>query len=360
MKIISRYITKELLIYTLAVMFVWLSVYALFNYIVEAERIGQQNYTALGAMIYVVLDLPSVAYAHSSVIILLGSILAIGNLATSSELIVMRGSGISIMKISTIVVRSALLFIAVIILIGEVFAPLSSERAEIYRTQALGQSIYSLNQEGFWLRDGDNIINVQKNYDGKVFGDVSIFKLNNFNELGSAVFSKKAIFDGENLNLDETTHNEINENSMFTEIQVENTNKYTEKVNFSNEFISSLKKEPYELSTLNLYRHITFLNENKLASGNYEVEFYKRLIKPVTLIAMLLLSMLFIFGSLRSATLGKKIFLGVMLSLFFELSSRIGSVISLRLDYDHLLITSLPTLVVLVFSLLLLYIKSAR
>ena len=360
MKIIRRYITKELLIYTLGVLFIWLSIYALFNYITEAEKIGQENYTALGALVYVALDLPSVAYAHSSVIILLGSILALGNLATSSQLVVMRGAGISIMQISRIVVSAALIFIAVIITIGEFIAPIATERAEIFRAQALGQNIYSFNQQGFWLRDGNNIINVKENYDGKVFSNVSVFKLNNSNELGSAVFSERAVFNGESLNLDKTTYNHLNEKKVVTEIQVDNLDKYKAAVNFDDEFISSLKKEPYELSTLNLYRHISFLTENKLSSGDHEVELYKRLIKPVTLIAMILLSMLFIFGSLRSATFGRKIFLGIMLSLFFELSSRIGAVISLRFEYDHLLITSLPTVVVLVFSLLLLYIKSAR
>ncbi|MEO1943436.1 MAG: LPS export ABC transporter permease LptG, partial [Candidatus Thioglobus sp.] len=77
-------------------------------------------------------------------------------------------------------------------------------------------------------------------------------------------------------------------------------------------------------------------------------------------IAMILLSMLFIFGSLRSASLGKKIFLGIMLSLFFELSLRIGGVISLSLGFNLLLITFLPSLLVLVAALLLIYIRSTR
>ncbi|SMN02460.1 permease YjgP/YjgQ family protein [uncultured Candidatus Thioglobus sp.] len=74
---------------------------------------------------------------------------------------------------------------------------------------------------------------------------------------------------------------------------------------------------------------------------------------------MLLISMLFIFGSLRDASLGKKIFLGVAISLLFELSSRIGSVISLRFDYDPLLSASVPTIVVLAIGFILLKRKSA-
>jgi lipopolysaccharide export system permease protein len=360
MKIIRRYITKELLIYILAVMFVWLSVYGLFNYLNEASRIGQENYTPIAAMIYVVLDLPSVAYAHSSVIILLGSILAMGNLASSSQLVVMQGSGISIIKIARIVIGAAITFIALIIVMGEMLGPIAVERAELYRAKALGENTYSYSQEGFWLRDGNNIINVKKNYDGQVFGEVSLFKLNSSNEMDSAFFSNKAIFDGNNLNLILATRNQLDENNKITDIEVENYEKYKAEVNFDRQFIESLKKKPKELSTINLYKQMNFLSRNKLSSGDYEVELYKRLIKPFTMVAMILLSMLFIFGSLRSATLGKKIFLGIMLSLFFELSSRVGGAISLSFEFNHLIFTSLPTIIILVFSLLFMYIKSIR
>jgi lipopolysaccharide export system permease protein len=75
---------------------------------------------------------------------------------------------------------------------------------------------------------------------------------------------------------------------------------------------------------------------------------------------MLMLSMLFIFGSLRDASLSKKIFLGVVISLFFELSSRISGVISLRFDYDPLFSASAPTLVTLAIAFLLLRKKSSN
>ena len=41
-----------------------------------------------------------------------------------------------------------------------------------------------------------------------------------------------------------------------------------------------------------------FLSGNKLRSGIFEVELYKRLVRPLTLIAMILVAMLFIFGSI--------------------------------------------------------------
>jgi lipopolysaccharide export system permease protein len=111
MKILDRYIVKTMAFYTSGVMFVWLGIYAFLNFINEIDKIGQANYTALEAMLYVALDLPSVIYAHSSVIILLGSLLALGHLASTSQLVILRGSGVSIIKITKTVVKIALIFI---------------------------------------------------------------------------------------------------------------------------------------------------------------------------------------------------------------------------------------------------------
>jgi lipopolysaccharide export system permease protein len=73
--------------------------------------------------------------------------------------------------------------------------------------------------------------------------------------------------------------------------------------------IDSLEKEPKDLTTFTILKQIQFLTDNKLRAEVFEVELYKRLVKPITLIAMILLAMLFIFGSTRDATLEEKYFL---------------------------------------------------
>ena len=359
MKILDRYIVKTMAFYTLGVMLVWLGVYAFFNFINEVDKIGQANYTVIEAIIYVALDLPSVVYAHSSVIILLGSLLALGHLAATSQLIIVRGSGISIVQITAIVVKVAVGFIATVILVGELVAPMATEYAENSRAKALGHNVQVKNQQGFWVKDNDAIIHVNKNFDGHSLGDVTLIKLKNSSTLESVVHADNAIFDGKNLRLEKTDSYQIGKSqNQFYKFDIEHLEQYQTAVSFDQEFINSLRKEPYELSTWHLYKQIRFLSANKLAADSFEVELYKRVVKPFTLVAMIVFSMLFIFGSLRDSSLGKKVFLGLMLSLFFELFSRIGGVLSLRLDYNHFLIASMPTLVVLILALILLKRKS--
>jgi hypothetical protein len=45
-------------------------------------------------------------------------------------------------------------------------------KIESFRTKALGKNVSTVSQQGFWLKDGNTIINVKENFDGRVFGDV--------------------------------------------------------------------------------------------------------------------------------------------------------------------------------------------
>ena len=96
MKIRERYIRKTLLSFTLVVLAIWLGVYSFFNLLSEMGSIGQVDYTTLEAFRYIALQIPEVAYKHASPVILLGSVLGMGHLATTNQLLVLRISGISI------------------------------------------------------------------------------------------------------------------------------------------------------------------------------------------------------------------------------------------------------------------------
>ena len=97
MKIRERYITKTLLSFTSVVLVIWLSLYSFFNFLSEMNSIGQVNYTTLEAFRYIALLIPEVAYKHASPVILLGCVLGMGHLATTSQLLVLRVSGMSIL-----------------------------------------------------------------------------------------------------------------------------------------------------------------------------------------------------------------------------------------------------------------------
>jgi len=358
MKIRDRYIAKTLLSYTLVVLVVWLSIYSFFNLLTEINVVGQESYTILSAIKYIILKIPEVTYSQASPVILLGCVLGMGHLATTNQLLIFRISGASILKITGTTLKNALIFVIAIIAIGEAIAPMSSNFAELGRSNALGNIVASTSQEGFWIRDGDNFINVKKNIDGKLFSGITVIEVNSSNKIERVIKSENAVFDGNSLDMSGTDIFSISDDGFFDNISLKERNSYNKTVSFDQDLIDSLKKEPKDLTTWTIIKQIQFLSDNKLRSEVFEVELYKRLIKPVTLVAMILLAMLFIFGSTRDVTLGRKIFFGVALGLSFEMLSRIASALALSFDFNPLISAVLPSTLVILISITLLIQKS--
>jgi len=360
MKIRDRYIAKTLLMYSLVVMLVWLSIYSFFNFLSELNSVGTSNYTILEAIKFIVLHIPEVAYDQASAVILLGCLLGMGHLASSGQLLIFRVSGLSVLRTVWITVKNALVFIFLLILTGEVLAPVLTKYAESERASALGQVNLSNNQDGFWIRDDDNYINVENNIDGSLFSGITIFEVNKSNKIERIINSENATFDGQSLNLNETDIFSITTNDSYEKIGLKERNTYNKSVAFDQELIASLEKEPKDLSTSTIIKQIKYLTENKLRAGVFEVELYSRLVKPISLIAMILLAMLFIFGSNRDATLGRKIFFGVAIGLSFELTSRIGGAMALSFEISPLLISFAPPFLVIIITILFLINKSTN
>jgi lipopolysaccharide export system permease protein len=359
MKIKDRYIANTLLTYSIVVLLVWLSIYSFFNFLAELNTVGTVNYTILEAFKYIVLQLPEVAYDQVSPVILLGCVLGMGHLATTGQLIILRASGISILKITWLTLKNAIIFLILITMVGELVAPILTTYAENERSNALGQKSVSSSKDGFWIRDGDNFINVKNNVDGSVFNDITVIEVNNeSNKIERVVNSKSAIFDGQNINMESTNIFSINSSNLFDDIALKERNLYKKRVAFDQDLIDSLEKEPKDLTTFTILKQIQFLTDNKLRAEVFEVELYKRLVKPITLIAMILLAMLFIFGSTRDATLGRKIFFGVAIGLSFELISRIGGALALSFDLNPLLTTFVPAMAIMIIATTVLINKS--
>jgi len=357
MKIRERYIRKTLLTFTVMVLLIWLGVYSFFNFLSEMNSIGQVNYTTLEAFRYITLQMPEVAYKHASPVILLGCVLGMGHFATTNQLLVFRASGMSIFKLTMLTIKTALIFFIAIIAIGEIFAPIASEEAEVGRAKALDLPIASQSQEGFWIRDGNNFINVQKNIDGKIFTGVTVIEVNS-NKISTVLTSKKAKFNGKSMDMENTEILSIDGSNEIDRIYLEEGNSYNKKVSFDQDLIDSLKKEPEDLTTWSIWNQIQFLSDNKLRSQIFEVELWKRVINPITLVTMILLAMLFIFGSTRDVTLGRKIFFGVAVGLSFELLSRIGGAMALSFDFNPVISAVLPTIVAMLIATILLIQKS--
>lgn len=81
---ISRYLNKEFLINILMILLGLIALFAFFDFMQEINDLGKGNYGLLQVLIFVALTIPGRIYEIIPLAVLLGSMLAIGQLSHSS------------------------------------------------------------------------------------------------------------------------------------------------------------------------------------------------------------------------------------------------------------------------------------
>ncbi|WP_455217334.1 LptF/LptG family permease, partial [Kaarinaea lacus] len=197
MKNLDRYIGQIVQVSVLAAMSVILVIFALSKFVNEFDRIGQNDFTTTVASLYVLLWMPKMIYEIFPMAALLGTMLGLGTLANSSELVVIRAAGVSKLRIAGSVVKSMLVLTLIVFFVGEVIAPDAEQYAEQMKLKAL-ESRVSLNTEyGLWIRDGNTYINVRSiDLDGNL-KNISLTILDNKTGITRIIKARTARYTGE-------------------------------------------------------------------------------------------------------------------------------------------------------------------
>ncbi len=100
MNILDRYLYRTVLVYTAMAMAVLLTLGALFVFISQQSDIGVGSYSAGDAFLFTLLNLPEQAFELLPIGAMIGTLMGLGHLASGSELVVTRASGVSVWRIA--------------------------------------------------------------------------------------------------------------------------------------------------------------------------------------------------------------------------------------------------------------------
>ena len=128
-KIVAKHVTKTTALAMLGATAILSALQVLFTYMGELGSL-KDGYGAWQALIYVLWGAPQYLYEILPISALIGAVLGLGTLASNSELIVMRASGISLWRIVGWVMRSAMLLVVLSFALSEYVIPYTSEKAE--------------------------------------------------------------------------------------------------------------------------------------------------------------------------------------------------------------------------------------
>ena len=313
MTLLGRYLLKEQLRSVSLVLFVLLMVYLLLALIGELDDLGNGNYSLLKIGQYLLMVMPRWIFDLLPGAALLGSLLALGNLAGNSELIAMRAAGYSVWKVARSTLIGATVLVAFGILVGEVLAPPLEQMGRDMRSSARAGSVGAAVKSGVWLRDGNTFIRIDRMESPELLNVVDIFQVDEQRRLQSSSRAEWARFDGERWSLENVRRTTFNGEAITTEV--------IDRQLWENQFDPGLLDlfviRPDSFSSLELVEYVRFLDRNELDSRRYRAALWHRLGSPLAILAMAMLAVPFVLGSLRGAGIGQRMVIGLLIGFAF-------------------------------------------
>lgn len=348
---LDRYIGGSVLMAILAVLGIILGLATLFAFIDEMSD-ASDTYTLMDVLSYVLLTAPRRLYDMLPMAALIGCLIGLGSLASNSELTIMRAAGVSIGRIVWAVMKPMLVLMIVGVLIGEYVAPATENVAQANRSLAQGSGDAQSAKHGLWHRQGDEFIHINSVQPNGVLYGVTRYRFDKERHMLSASFSKRAEFDKDHWTLNDVTTTLFHEQEKRTEVVSAPVERWD--VALSPQLLNTVVMTPETLSISGLWSYIHYLADQGLNNGRYWLAFWVKVLQPLVTAALVLMAISFIFGPLRSVTLGQRVFTGVLVGFTFRIVQDLLGPSSLVFGFSPLFAVLVPATVCALAGVLLL------
>jgi lipopolysaccharide export system permease protein len=313
MKILHRHILTTVITMTAFVVMVIFGLLAFIGFINEIRELGTGQYGAWQAFVFVITSLPHDFYPLFPAAVLIGCLIGLGRLAAYSELIVMRASGVSKTQITLCVIRATILMLIFATALGEWAGPMLKNYAIHYKIKAKTGNELSEAKSGVWVRDGQNFLHIGEVTASGELEDVIRYEFSGQHLVSASHADKGERHKGrwifQNVSV-----------SMFSPnaIIIQHFPNQQWPVSLDPKLISALDININSQPTLKqLYRYISYMKSMGLSSRSYEFDLWKRIFQPLATLVMIGLGVPFIFGPLRTVTMGLRILIGVVIGFVF-------------------------------------------
>ncbi|WP_448682634.1 LPS export ABC transporter permease LptG [Pseudomonas nicosulfuronedens] len=351
MRKLDRYIGTTVFVSILAVLGVILGLAELFAFV---DQLGQidESYTLTEALKFVLLTAPSRGYDMLPMAALIGCLVGLGTLASNSELTIMRAAGVSLQRIVWAVMKPMLVLMFVGILVGEYVIPYTETAAQSGRALAQSGNGSQSSRSGLWHRQGHEFIHINVvRPDGVLLG-VTRYNFDDNRRLQTASFARQAVFENNQWQLQDVTTTVLHAAEKRSEVVNQQSEAWN--IQLSPQLLNTVVMEPEALSITGLWNYIHYLQDQGLSSNRYWLAFWTKILQPLVTAALVLMAISFIFGPLRSVTLGQRVFTGVLVGFTFRIAQDLLGPSSQVFNFPPMLAVLVPAAICALLGTLLL------
>ena len=379
MKVLTRYVAKEVLIATLFVLVALVALIAFFDLVSQARNIGNR-YSISMALFLTMLKLPSRLYEVMPIAALLGAVYTMSRLASNSEFTIMRVAGLSPFRLAGMMTGPALILIAMTYCLGEWLTPaadmMRNDMDNILFNRKLSARGYS---SGVWVKD--NVKEQQNagqatvrfvNVHNLIAGEHSrtgawrVFEFDKDGSLIRVLHAPEANYisgrgwhlkDAKVETLPKITHDEtpmVEKSSARKDVDLMLPSEMRPEI------LGVLTIKPERMGISDLWQYIAHLKETRQTSDRYQVALWSKVFYPLAIFVMLAVAMPFAYLNTRSGGVSIKIFAGLMIGISFYALNNIFSFLGVLNTWHPMVVAVVPTSVMLICAAVALWLLERR
>jgi len=313
MPILYRYIARRLIMSTTLVLSVFVGLFLFFDLVTTLGHPGHESLYQV--FVILILGLPAKISMLFPMSALVGSTLGLSSLAIDGELTALRAAGVSIMRIAYAALRAAFVLGLAAAFLGDLLGPRAASLARQQEAQAAGLGAVE-NTQGLWLKEGSSFVNI-----GEVLPDLTILRMTIYDfhhgRLARELFAASGSYHQGRWQLRGVSETLFQKHKLVVK-----TSRLGYWVGIAPSLLSVFAVNPHVLSLVDLFHYIRHLQRNEQATAHYKLVFWYKILAPLTTAAMVLLAVPFVFRHSRHGGLGFRLFLAVVLGLFFYVFNR--------------------------------------
>ena len=337
---LERYIGAGVFTATLGVLGVLVGLDALSAVIDEVGDM-RGDYGFAEVLSYVALTVPRRIHEFVPFAALIGALIGLGRLASSSELVVARAAGVSLGRLAIIVLKPALVVAVFGFLVGEFLAPVSEQMAVSQRALAQRSDSSFTARGGTWNRDGDTYIHVAAVQRGGLIFGVTLLSFDDQRQLVRSLRAERGTFLNDHWLLEDVSRTRLTLERATTD----RLTTWRWDTEITPDLLVLEVVDTDSLPVRQLWPYARYLENQGLLFGDIELVFWRKVLQPLAVAGLVLVAMSFIFGPLREGNMGARIFAGVIVGVIFRISQDFFGPASLIFGFPALIAALIPILV---------------
>ena len=352
MKLLTRYLAREIYASIALVFATLLMLFAFLDFIHELNVMGYGQYSLGYVVAFVILTVPGHIYELFPVAVLVGTIVALVQMAARSELTIYRASGASTVQMLVALFKIAVPMIVISFLCGELLAPPSERMAQQLRVKATNLPIsMQAFRSGVWVKDGKNFVNVQSVMPDTSLAGIEIYRFDDDFHLQEIISAESSSYQPDGWLLKDVVETRFGPQGVTTQ-QLKNE---AWQSALTPSIMSVMLVVPEQMSAYDLYTYSSHLKENKQQSARYEIAMWNKLVYPFALLVMMVLALPFASYHRRSGGIGMMIFMGIVLGLMFHFVGRLFASLGALNNWQPLLSATAMTGLFLLLGVVLIW-----